>query len=165
MSKKSKNTINRKDNTKLVNTFMIIGIVFLIATLVLMFVNKKENNNIKDISYQEYSEIIKEDKYNIILLTSPTCSHCLSYKPYVNLVAKENNLTVYNLDVSSISEEEYAEIHDKYSVLKEEYYDNEPSIPTPTTLIVRNGEEVTSVMGNIGQKGFTSLLKNSNIIK
>lgn len=160
-----KNNINKKDNTKLVNTCIIIGIVFLIASLVLMFVKKNENN-IKQISYQEYQDIIKEDKYNIILLTSPTCGHCVNYKPYVNYVASENNLTVYDIDLSNIEYNDYLELHNKYSAIKNEYNDNgEPVIPTPATIIVRNGEEVASILGNIGQSGFTNLLKNNNIIK
>lgn len=160
----SRNTINKKDNTKVVNTFIIIGIVFLIASLVLMFVNK-ENSSIKKINYQEYKDIIKEDKYNIILLTSPTCSHCINYKPYVNYVASKNNLTVYDIDLSNLDYDEYIELHDKYNAIKNEYRDGKPVIPTPATIIVRNGEEVTSILGDIGQLGFTNLLKNNNIIK
>ena len=164
MSKESKKTINKKDNTKLINTLIIIGIVFLIASLVLMFTDKKRNF-IKAINYQEYTDILKEDKYNIILLTSPTCGHCTNYKPYVNYVASENDLTVYDIDISSLEYDEYLAIHDKYSVLANEVSGNDPVIPTPVTIIVKNGVEVASVLGNIGQSGFTSLLKNNNIIK
>ena len=96
MSKKNSNLINKKDNSKLVNTFIIIGIVFLIASLVLMFANNNKKY-VQEISYKKYQDIIKEDKYNVILLTSPTCSHCVSYKPYVNLVASENDITVYDI--------------------------------------------------------------------
>ena len=165
MSKKNNTLINKKDNSKLVNTFIIIGIVFLIASLVLMFVNNNKKY-VKEISYKGYQDIIKEDKYNVILLTSPTCSHCVSYKPYVNLVASENNITVYDIDLSNLEYEDYIELHDKYSVLKNEFDDsNNPIIPTPVTIIVRNGEEVASILGNIGEEGFTSLLKNNNVIK
>ena len=165
MSKKNNNTINKKDNSKMVNAFIIIGIVFLIASLVMMFIsgNKKY---LKDISYKEYADIINEDKYNVFLLTSPTCSHCVNYKPYVNLVASENDLTVYNIDLSVIELDEYLALHDKYSAISNEFSESgEPIIPTPVTIITRNGEEVASTLGNIGQKGFINLLKNNNVIK
>ena len=164
----SKNMIgNKKDNSKLVNTFIIIGIVFLILSLVLMFTKKnKDGNHIVEISYSEYSEKIKEDKYTIILLTSPTCSHCVNYKPYVNAAAEENDLTVYNINLNNLEYDQYVEIHDKYNAIKDEYDDkNNPGIPTPVTIITKNGEEVTSILGDIGYKGFINLLKTNGIIK
>ncbi len=158
--------MSNKKNNELANIFIIFGIVFLIVSLIYMFIKgNKSNVTIKEINYKEYSEIIKKDQYSVILLTSPTCSHCISYKPYVNYVAKENNIVVYDIDLSTLEYDEYKEIHDKYSIIANEYNDGEPVIPTPVTLIVRNGEEVASEMGNIGEKGFTSLLKNNNVIK
>ena len=63
----------KKRNIKLVNTIIIIGIIFLIASLVIMLLNnKKIDNHIIDINYKEYSELISQDKYSIILFTSPT---------------------------------------------------------------------------------------------
>ena len=160
------NNINKKDNTKLANTFIIIGIVFLIASLVYMFTKSNGNKvNIREINYQEYQDIINKDEYSVILLTSPTCSHCISYKPYVNYVANEYNIVVYDINLSTLEYSDYKEIHDKYSATVNEYDEGEPIIPTPVTLIVRNGEEVASTLGNIGEKGFTSLLKNNNVIK
>lgn len=162
---KNNNTINKKDNSKLVNTCIIIGIVFLIGSLVLMF-NNKTKNHIKEIDYKEYTEIIQKDEYSVILLTQPTCSHCVNYKPYVNYVADEYKLEIYNIDLTKLSLEEYTAIHDKYRAIKDEVdSENNPAIPTPVTLIVRNGEEVTSTLGNIGQNGFTRLLKNNGVIK
>ena len=157
---------SNKDN-KLVDILIIVGIVFLIGSLVLMFSKGDNNkNNIVEINYDKYTNIIKEDKYNIILLTSPTCSHCVSYKPYVNAIAGENNLTVYNIDLNNLEYEEYVAIHDKYNATKNQYGEgNTPSIPTPVTIITKNGEEVTSTLGNIGEKGFRNLLKNYGIIK
>ena len=150
MGKNKSNTIStKKDNSKLVNTCVIIGIVFLIASLALMFTrSNKDDNHIVEIDYNKYSEIIKEDKYNIILLTSPTSTHCLNYKPYVNYIANENGLTVYNLDITTLEYDQYIEIHDMYTATKDQYNENNvPGIPTPVTLITKNGGEVASKLG------------------
>ena len=159
--------VTKKDNSTLVNTLIIVGIVFLIVSLVLMFTkNKKETNHIVEINYSEYSDRIQEDKYNVVLLTSPTCSHCVNYKPYVNLVADENNITVYDINLNNLEYEQYIEIHDKYSAIKDQYDENSnPVIPTPVTIIIKNGEEVTSILGDIGYKGFANLLKSSGVIQ
>ena len=158
--------MKKKTNNKLINTFIIIAIVALIASLVLMLTKHKDvDNKIVSITYQEYSEIIKRDEYSVIILTSPTCTHCNNYKPYVNYAANDYGLTVYEISLNNLSYEEYMEIHDKYSVLKDLYKDDKPVILTPTTIIIKNNEEVTSILENIGYRRFVNLLKENNIIK
>lgn len=154
-------------NNKLVNIIISISIVLLIASLILMLTKtKKVENHITEITYQEYTELLKKDEVSIILLTSPTCDHCKDYKPYVNYVLDENGLTAYELSLSTLTYDEYIEIHDKYSSTKDKYSkDNVPSILTPATILVKNNEEVTSVLGNIGYSGFSKLLKQYEIIK
>lgn len=156
---------NKKDN-KLVNTILMIGIVFLLASLVLMLTRgRKIPNHIVDIKYEEYSEIIKEEEYNIIILTSPTCSHCKNYKPRANFVADDYHLTIYNLDISNLTYEQYIEIHDKYKATKDNYIDGKPSVLTPTTIITKNGEEIDSISNNLGYDGLLELLKKYEIVK
>ena len=122
-------------------------------------------NHIMDISYSEYKGISKSDQYNIFLVTSPTCSHCQNYKPQVELVAKENNLMVYDINVSDLKYDEYIELHDSYSALKDNYSQSDPVIPTPVTIITKNGKEVASILGDRGQSGFIKLLKDNGVIK
>lgn len=164
----SKNNFGTKKNdNKVVNIFITIGIIFLIGSLVLMFTKKEgSDNHIEEINYSKYTDIIKEDKYNIILLTSPTCSHCVNYKPYVNLVADKYDLTVYNINLDNLDYDDYVTIHDSYEATRNNYSDgNIPSIPTPATIITKNGKEVTSILGDIGESGFTNLLKTNKVIK
>ena len=158
--------MKKKDNSNLINILIIIGIIFLIGSLIIMFTGSdKSDNYIKEINYSEYLDVTKKDEYSIILLTSPTCSHCVNYKPFVNYVAKENNLNVYNINLTNIKYDEYIELHDKYKATKDQYSDGTPIIPTPATIIVRNNQEIASVLGDIGYNGLTQLLKNNNIIK
>ena len=143
MSKNKKNSVKSNDS-RLINTLIIIGIVFLIGSLIIMFTNSDKNNNyIKEINFKEYKDIIKDNGYSIILLTSPTCSHCNSYKPFVNYIASEYNLNVYNINLNTVTYEEYIELHDKYRATKNQYNDNTPVIPTPATIIVKNDDPET----------------------
>ncbi len=152
----------KKNNNKLVNILIIIGIVFLLLSLVMMLIKRGNiENRIVDISYDEYSEMIKEDSYKIILLTTKTCSHCKNYKPIVNELANENNLEIYNLELDTLKYEEFMEIHDKYSKLKEKYNNDIPVIPTPVTIITKDGEEIAIELGNIGYTGFMKLLEKT----
>lgn len=155
-----------KINNKIINGFIIIGIICLIISLVLMLRNNdRVDNHIKEIDFNEYQEIIKKDDYNVILLTSPTCSHCKSYKKYVNYVCDSYNIEVYSLNIDELKFEEYLLVHDKYSATKDKYLEDKPSILTPTTIIIKNEEEVKSISGNLGYSGFLELLEEYGIIK
>ena len=167
MSKSNKYSNSKKDTGKLADIFIIIGIVFLIGSLVLMFIKSdKDENIIKEITYNEYHDVISKDEYSIIILSTPTCSHCINYKPYVNYAANEYNLKVYNVNLQNLSYEEYVEIHDTYSATRNEF-DSEggPAIPTPCTLIVRDNTEISSILGDIGYNGFVNFLKENEVIK
>lgn len=165
MRRRKKN--NDDNKAKIINTITIIGIICLIGILVLILINsKKTENHIISVNYEEYSELILEDKYNIIILTSPTCLHCKNYKPYVNYVCDDYNLKAYELSINTLTYDEYMTIHDKYQAIKNHYNDKgEPSILTPTTIITKNGEEIASISGNLGYSGLIELLKTNEIIK
>lgn len=153
-------------NNKIINGFIIIGIICLVVSLVLMLVNNdRVDNHIKEINFIEYQEIIKRDEYNVILLTSPTCSHCKNYKKYVNYVCDSYNIEVYSLNIDELGYEEYLMVHDRYNATKDKYLDDKPSILTPTTIIIKNDIEVESVSGNLGYSGFLKLLEKYEIIK
>ena len=153
-------------NNKIINGFIIIGIICLIISLILMLRNNdRVDNHIKEINFIECQEIIKKEDYNVILLTSPTCSHCRSYKKYVNYVCDSYNMEVYNLNIDELGYEEYLLVHDKYNATKDKYIEDKPSILTPTTVIIKNNVEVESISGNLGYNGFLELLEKYEIIK
>jgi thioredoxin-related protein len=75
------------------NNYINIGIIAVVVVIVLALAivvssNKGgkavTGNNIIEISYSEYKEKIMGDDYTIVLLASPTCSHCQDYKPFMN---------------------------------------------------------------------------------
>ena len=156
----------KKNNNKLINTIMIIVITLLIILLMFLLIkNKGIDNHIVDINYDQYSEIINKDEYSIILLTMPTCYHCNVYKPYVNYVCDDYNLKAYNLNINDLEYDQYMEIHDKYNATKEKYSENgTPGMSTPTTIIIKNGEEIYSVSGNLGYDGLLNILKENKVI-
>jgi len=155
-----------KKEEKKSNLLNYILVAFIVIMGASIFVMLRENSSIKEVSYQEYVEKKKSDDYSVFLLARDGCSHCQLYKPQVNEVARENNLTVYYLDVDNLSEEEFYDIHDNINALKDEYSsDNNAVLPTPTTVIFKNNTEIVSEVGNIGYDGFMNLLKNSGMVK
>ncbi len=165
------NYVKKEDNKKdkIINGIVIGIVILIVGAIAIMVSNNKKlgASNIKEISYSEYKEKIKDDNYTIVLLASPTCYHCQEYKPFVNVLAEENNFTVYYLNVHSekLTEEEYNELHDNISATKEQFNSSGGKvIPTPTTIILKNGEEVNSILGDIGYDGLKKFLQENEVI-
>ena len=167
MSKKNRKEVEKKSNVKntIIQILGIVGILMLIIFVIVHLSNKNNLNHIKEISYSKYQEVIKDDDYTIVLLASPTCSHCFSYKPLMNQVLYEYNLEAKYVDVSVLDKEEIIELHDSISALISQF-NNEGNyvIPTPTTIIFKNGKEIDSRSGNLGYDGFLSFLKMNGVV-
>ena len=159
----------KNNNTnKIVNIVIIVIIIALVGALAVMVSGNTKNNGntgIKAVTYEEYEELIKRDEYTILLLTQPTCGHCQNYKPFVKYAASEYGLMVYDINVSgNLSSEQFANLH-SYSALADQYNEaGQPIIPTPATIIIKNGKEIASRLGNIEYDGFVSMLKENGVI-
>ena len=159
-----------KDKKNIFQVVCIIVITVIIVGLLIVVSKEKDsnaNNHIQEISYAEYQDKITSDEYTIVLLASPVCSHCMAYKPLMNQVADKYNLNIYYLNVNSesLTEEEYINLHDSISVIADNYNkDGEPVIPTPATVIYRNGKEMASELGNIKENGFLKLLIDNGVV-
>ena len=146
-------------------TKIIIGIV--VGILIIFFAIYVSNSQqykskgltyLKTVSYSEYKELMTEDEDNVFLFASPSCTHCIAYKPEVSKLASEYEKNIYYVNVGNLDENEYLDIINTYSVLKEQ-----GSIPTPTTVITKNGKEVSGIMGNIGYDGLQAFLTENGV--
>lgn len=164
---KKKENGNLKDKLlDVVPILAIVLIVFLVAVMVSNEKNISKTMKIHSISFKEYQDKIKEDQFTIILIGRDNCSHCADYKPLVNQVANQYNLDVWYLNTDSLEKDEYIYLHDHVSVLKDKYdSEGNPGIPTPATVIYRNGYELDSVLGDVKDKGFKNLLVKSGVVK
>lgn len=155
--------LKRKEKMK--NILLYFGLIFIIGLVIFLIINRSDSNHIKEISYTKYEEIIKKDEYTIILLASPTCSHCFSYKPLMNQALDEYNLKAQYVNVGGLNSEQILNLHDSISTLRSQYNEEGiPIIPTPTTVLFKNGIEIDSIMGNIGYDGFVNFLKRNGVV-
>lgn len=110
---------------------------------------------VTQITYKEYLEKI-ENKETFVLFVSQTyCSHCIDYKPKFSEVINTNNITGYELDLLTLTEEDF----DSFTELVE-------VSGTPTTIFYRNGEEITAARleGSKSQEELTDVLKKYKFI-
>lgn len=160
--------------TKSVKILVIIIIIVAIA-LTSFFVMKKaydesqkeleeENrkaaesiSNLTVIDVSKMKELFSSNDTKIIFVGSLTCPHCTAIKPVINSVVKDLNVTVYYLELSTMTDEENKEY---YSI--NEFLKNNNSIPL--VMAVKNNEVIDSFVGEKNSKDVEEFLKkNLNI--
>ncbi len=115
----------------------IIGIFFGV-------IQKKETDLFNEISIEEYNEKVADKKDFILYIHSPTCSHCLDFKPKLNKIIKKKHLTVFGMDMSK----------------EENRADNLVKDGTPVLIIFKGGEEVNRQIGDKTEKETLEFLKD-----
>ena len=122
--------------------------------------NKKAEESISNltvINVSKMKELFSSNDTKIILVGSLTCPHCTAIKPVINSVVKDLNVTVYYLELSTMTDEENNEY---YSI--NEFLKNNNSIPL--VMAVKNNEVIDSFVGEKNSKDVEEFLKkNLNI--
>ena len=107
----------------------------------------------------EFDEVMEklENKDSFVLVyTQTTCSHCASYKPKVEEVAKEEKIKIYYIEVDLLSSEE-----------KKEFTSHINFSSTPSTVFILDGEEKTSanrINGDASKDKLIKKLKSNGFI-
>ena len=117
-----------KKNNKLFG----IAIVFLIIIMALLFINyinTPKEGNLISIKYKEIKEKINNKDSFILVVSQSTCSHCASYNPKLELIAKDYGIDIYYID------------YDKDSSKEEFLVDFDLDGSTPITLFINDGKE------------------------
>ena len=122
--------------------------------------NKKAEESISNltvINVSKMKELFSSNDTKIIFVGSLTCPHCTAIKPVINSVVKDLNVTVYYLELSTMTDEENNEY---YSI--NEFLKNHKS--SPLVLAVKNNEVIDSFVGEKDSKDVEEFLKkNLNI--
>lgn len=122
--------------------------------------NKKAAESISNLTVIDVSkmkELFSSNDTKIIFVGSLTCPHCTAIKPVINSVVKDLNVTVYYLELSTMTDEENTEY---YSI--NEFLKNNNSIPL--VMAVKNNEVIDSLVGEKDSKDVEEFLKkNLNI--
>ena len=122
--------------------------------------NKKAEESISNltvINVSKMKELFSSNDTKIIFVGSLTCPHCTAIKPVINSVVKDLNVTVYYLELSTMTDEENKE----YYIINE-FLKNNNSIPL--VMAVKNNEVIDSFVGEKDSKDVEEFLKkNLNI--
>ena len=73
----------------------------------------KEEKNLKEISYEEFKKITKEDKKSIVYLDSSACQACTTVRSMLNEYADDNDFKVNYLSSYNLTEDDVNDLVDK----------------------------------------------------
>ena len=140
------------------NIIIIISCIILIALIAILIINNtKETYTLKQVTFTEAKELIKNKEDFVIILSQSTCSHCALYKPKAKLVAEENNINIYYLDYDT-------DKTDKEEIIK--YFNFDGS--TPQTFFFKEGEEISlmeRITGDVEKEVLVNKLKKLEYIQ
>lgn len=146
--------------------YSIIGILGLLLLILLSIVisnielengsNNNDNSLLKEISIDQYFELIEEDENTYIFVGSPSCPHCVNIKPHLIEITKELNIEITYLNLNTFSQDDYNRFIESNDILKEDW-------GTPLLLIFNNGKLKDYFMGYDNYETIKAFyLKNKN---
>lgn len=140
------------------NLIWIIAIVILVLLLSFLIINKAiSKGNLVELTYDEFVQKIDNEESFVLCVSRTTCSHCATYKPKLESVAKDYAIDLYYIDIDKYSEEEQEEFEKIIN-----FNDS-----TPTTVFLKNGKETTAsnrINGDVSTSRIIDKLKSNDFI-
>lgn len=140
------------------NLIWIIAIVILILLVAFLIINKAiSKGNLVELTYEEFTEKVDNEESFVLCISRTTCSHCATYKPKLENVAKNYSIDLYYIDIDKYSEEEQEEFEKIINF----------NDTTPTTVFLKDGKETTAsnrLVGDANSDRIIDKLKSNGFI-
>ncbi len=147
--------------------FILIGLV-LVVVLVGVLSNKgtKAESEIvfpleltgevglNEITYDEYEDMVKNNKPFIVVIERTGCSYCQMYMPIMEEVAKEKKIAITYINTDNLTNDEYTKLSTTNKYLKKNQWG------TPTTLFMVGDRIVDSIGGYVEKDSVLAFLKD-----
>ena len=128
--------------------FLLLLIVFICSAC--------GSSKLKSISYSSFKEKLKNKETFFLVVTRDGCQYCEKFVPTVEEVLSEYEVTGYNLNYTDLSDSD------------KELFDPEYNVDsTPTTIFIRDGEEISilqRIEGNVSKEKLVAKLKSNGYI-
>lgn len=140
--------------------FGLIILIFICLIIILIFNkdNHAKNGSLVKLSYQEVLDKVENEDDFILAVSQSTCSHCATYRPKLQEIAKDYGIDIFYIDYDT----ESTKNQDKF--LKE----FDLSGATPTTLFIKNGKEVSilsRIEGDLSESKVIAQFKKMGFIE
>lgn len=121
-------------------------------------IKEEERSELTSISIDEYLDLKKnKEKYSIIYIGRPTCSHCETQKPIMEHLVYKYGVQINYLNTDSLDEDGFTKLQSSDDLFKEGW-------GTPLTMIVKDGKIVDYIEGEASIEKMTELFKKYELI-
>ena len=139
---------------------IVFGVAFFASEL--KYCDVKEEIQLEEIGMNEFITLLNDESASIIYIARPGCGYCQQQEPIMKAVVNEYNLTVHYLNTDNLTNENMSYI---FKLDEKLFGENGKNFGTPTTLIVKKGEIVDSVIGLTQIKDLVTFFKENGFIK
>lgn len=127
--------------------------LIILSTIVFLTLTgcKKETQDsiLIDINYSQLEQAINNKETFILVVVQDGCGNCTSFKPKLETVLKNNNLTAKSLNLTYIESKDY----EKYT----QTVDNVSG--TPTVLFYKDGKEISKLYRLVGDQDKNKIIE------
>lgn len=135
----------------------IVKSLLIVFIMVLFAVGCGNKNHIVEIDLDGFKEKMANKETFALYIGNENCVHCEAYKPILESVLNEYNITIYHLDNNKLNEEEYSEFKSYIGISG-----------TPTIVFITDGEEETTlnrIVGEVSKETTVERFKTNGYIK
>lgn len=128
-----------------------------LLVLVIFLCSACGSSKAKSISYKELNKKLENKDTFFFVVIRDGCQHCENFIPKLEEVLSEYDIEGYTLNYSDLSKDEDEEFYSKYGVDS-----------TPTTIFIKDGDEVSILQrleGNVSKEKLINKLKSNGYIK
>ena len=132
-------------------------IIILSIVLVAFTFGCSIKQRIIEISANDFLNKIENKETFALYIGNENCSYCVAYKPTLEQVLNDYDITIYHLDNSKLTAEDFNKINPIMNVQS-----------TPTIVFIKNGEEKTTldrIVGKVSYEKTVNKFKKNGIIK
>ncbi|MGI6329493.1 MAG: thioredoxin family protein [Bacilli bacterium] len=83
-------------------TWVVCTFIVLVFSILISNMGALSKKEFTELTFKDYLNVIKEDKYNAVYIGSNDCPYCQMIEPELARLVKENKIKIYYLEASSL---------------------------------------------------------------
>lgn len=121
---------------------------------------KEEQEELKNITVDEYLSLKASKDTSVIYIARPTCSHCITQTPRMKYIKYK-----YKVEVNYLNTDEFSEDNTDYDkVIASDEYFMKNDLATPLILLVKEGKIIDMIEGESSVENVVTLLSDNGLI-
>ena len=135
----------------------ILKAIVLLFIVTIMFCGCSKEERIVEISLDEFKEKMANKESFVLYVGNEGCSHCISYRPVLEQVLEDYDITIYQIDNSKLDNSEFAEFRTYVNISG-----------TPTVAFITDGEEESTlnrITGEVSRETTIERFKSNGYIE